>query len=349
LCWNIHGVNSEKKWNAIYDRIKDCHCDVICLQETKRENFDDQYLRKICPPSFDKFVFLPSVGPSGGSIIIWKSMLFQGTLVFQNSYTISVEFFSLHENAHWILTNVYAPCTHPEKREFIQWFRNINMPDSVDWLIVGDFNLYRSPEDRNQPGGDHLDMYLFNEAISKLGLVDIPLKGRRFTWSNKHLSPLLERLDWFFTSTSWTISYPNTYAYPLTMETSDHVPCAISVSTKIPKSFIFRFENYWLQHPGFISVVQQHWTAPSHLIDTAKILTAKFKNLRAALKVWKASLSNLKVAIDNVKLVLAFLQFIEELRDLTIPEWNFKGILESELQNLLKQQKAYWKQRGQIK
>jgi len=46
------------------------------LQETKREHFDDQFLRNICPPSFDKFVYLPSIGASGGSVIVWKSIHF---------------------------------------------------------------------------------------------------------------------------------------------------------------------------------------------------------------------------------------------------------------------------------
>ena len=113
------------------------------------------------------------------------------------------------------------------------------MPENVDWLIVGDFNLCRSPDDRNKPGGNHLDMYLFNEAISSLGLVELPLKGRHFTWSNKQPSPLLERLDWFFTSISWTLTYPNTYASLLSMEISDHVPCVITISTHIPWKSIF--------------------------------------------------------------------------------------------------------------
>ena len=69
------------------------------------------------------------------------------------------------------------------------------MPDTVNWLLVGDFNLYRSSKDRNKPRGDHLEMYLFNEAISALGLVELPLKGRRFTWTNKQFQPLFERLD----------------------------------------------------------------------------------------------------------------------------------------------------------
>jgi len=135
------------------------------------------------------------------------------------------------------------------------------MPDSVNWLIVGDFNLYRSPVDRSRPGGDHNEMYLFNEAISYFGIVEIPLKGKRFTWSNKQFRPLLERLDWFFTSVAWTIIYPNTFAFSLVMETSDHVPCVATISTAIPKSS-FRFENFWMEHQDFMAVLQQGCSAP---------------------------------------------------------------------------------------
>lgn len=55
------------------------------------------------------------------------------------------------------------------------------MPSSIQWLVAGDFNFYRSPNDRNKSGGDHHEMSLFNEAISKLGLIELPLKDRRFT------------------------------------------------------------------------------------------------------------------------------------------------------------------------
>ena len=153
------------------------------------------FLRNFCPPSFDKFEFLPSVGASGGIIVVWKSSVFQGQLVFPNDYALSIQFSSLHNGIMWVLTNVYAPCTQEGKRDFLDWFKNIQMSDHVDGLILGDFNLCRSLADRNQPGGNHMDMYMFNEAISYLGLVELPLKGRRFTWTNKQLSPLLERLD----------------------------------------------------------------------------------------------------------------------------------------------------------
>ena len=119
---------------------------------------------------------------------------------------------------------------------------------------------------------------MFNDAISALGLVELPLKGKRFTWLNKQRS-LLERLDWFFTSSSWTLTYPNTFVTPLTMETSDHTPSAISISTSIPKQHIFRFEIFLLQHRDFYEIVQQNWSLPSYHSDPAKAITAKFKRL----------------------------------------------------------------------
>ena len=45
------------------------------------------------------------------------------------------------------------------------------MPNDVDWIMMGDFNFIRTPEDRNKPGGDVKEMLMFNEAISELGLI----------------------------------------------------------------------------------------------------------------------------------------------------------------------------------
>lgn len=220
-------------------------------------------------------------------------------------------------NAVWILSNIYAPCTPLGKRDFIQWFHDVRMPDTVDWRLVGDFNLYCSPEDRNKPGADIVEMLMFNEAIAVLVLVELPLRGKWFTWTNKHQSRLLERLDWFFSSPCWTLSYPSSEVTTLTMETSDHVPCVVQISTSIPKGNIFLFENCWMMHDTFLEQVQQGWFSPVFHSDAAKRLTAKFKNLRKVLKDWSRSLSNLQQTIDNVKLVLNFLNFLEDYRDLS--------------------------------
>lgn len=244
LCCNIRGINSESKWKALRSKITESKCDIICLQETKRELFDGQYIKNFCPPQFSNFEFLPSVGASGGSIILWKGAKFSGNLVFQNGYAQTVEMTCKLSRENWLLTNIYGPCTPEGKVDFLHWLKHVEIPDEAKWLIVGDFNLLRSPEDRNKPGGNLAEMLAFNNSISALRLIEIPLKGCRYTWTNKQPSPLLERLDWFFTSGSWTTEFPNTMAQALSRGTSDHSPCLITASTNIPRPHVFRFENY---------------------------------------------------------------------------------------------------------
>ena len=106
-------------------------------------------------------------------------------------------------------------------------------------------------ENRNLPRGDVNDMFIFNEIIFHLGFLELPLKGRQYTWSNMQENPLLEQLDWFFTTTNSITEFPNTMVYPLAMTSSNHVPCVVSISTSIPKAKVFHFENYWVDMPIF--------------------------------------------------------------------------------------------------
>jgi hypothetical protein len=111
----------------------------------------------------------------------------------------------------------------------------------------------------------------------------------------------------------------------------------IEISTNIPKSHIFRFENLWLQRDDFVSILLNGWTAPYLPGDPAKAISAKCKHLRKALKEWEKKSPPLVLLIENTKMVLKFLDYIECFRDLTISEWNFREILSSKLVSLLKQ------------
>ena len=106
-------------------------------------------------------------------------------------------------------------------------------------MLLGDFGLIRSLDNRNRPGGNINNMLRFNSIIQHLDLEEIPLKGRTYTWSNMQDNPLLEKLDWIFTSSEWISSYPNTYATSMSNITSYHVPILITVGTDIPKAQIF--------------------------------------------------------------------------------------------------------------
>lgn len=164
------------------------------------------------------------------------------------------------------------------------------------------------------------------------------------------VDPVLEQLDWFFTTNEWTIiAYPNTLVKPLAKDTSDHIPCVVNIATKIPKAQFFRFENYWVDHRDFMEIVRASWEAPCYCQDSAKLLTAKFKSLRSCLKHWSKTFCQLNILIQNCKLVTYLMDDLEDQRALSIPEWNFRNIVKIHKAKLLHYKQEYWKKRSTIR
>lgn len=162
-------------------------------------------------------------------------------------------------------------------------------------------------------------------------------------------NPLLQQLDWVFTSTAWTLSFPHTTATATSKYISDHAPCHISIETSTPKSSIFRFENFWVDMPGFFEIVHHCWSIPVRGSNPAIILNAKLKNLRRGLRTWSKRLSNLNALITNCNEILTLIDKLEELRPLVLQEWNFRSILKDHILKLLRYKNEFWKKRCTIR
>ena len=102
LCWNVRGINSEKKQLAIRNAIDVSGCSVVCLQETKRTSFDASFVKLFCPKKFDMFAWVPSSGASGGLITVWMSSVFTGVPVFSESFALGVRLTSTQSVNSWI-------------------------------------------------------------------------------------------------------------------------------------------------------------------------------------------------------------------------------------------------------
>lgn len=175
----------------------------------------------------------PLGGASGGILTIWNSSMFTGDVVVNEDSALAIRFTSTLSAQTWTLFNIYGPCSGVERDTFTNWLYNLDIQADEDCLLLGDFNYIRGPENRNKPGGNHNEMFTFNDIIRTQNLIELPLKGRAYTWSNMQQDPLLEQLDWFFTSLHWTHVYPNTLVKPLSKPVSDHTPCVVSIETKI--------------------------------------------------------------------------------------------------------------------
>jgi hypothetical protein len=230
-----------------------------------------------------------------------------------------------------MLTSVYGPCQGTDRDDFVNWLNDLEIQEDSNWIFMGDFNFYRSLSDRNRPGGNLNDVFIFNEIISNLGLQEIPLKGRKYTWSNMQDDPLLEQINWCFTSTNWISQYPNTLWLPLSKPTSDHIPCMVQIDTLIPKAEVFRFENFWVEQPDFFEVVQSTWNSEVRATNSVTRLTAKLKLLRRVLKKWSKGVSKINNLILQSNEDLSVLDKLEEQRHLFVQERNFRIILKKHI------------------
>jgi hypothetical protein len=119
-----------------------------------------------------------------GLLVGWNSSIFAGEVIYSSKFAITIHLTAQHNAEKWKLTNIYGPCQGRNRQDFVDCLNSIQILEDENWLFVGDFNFYRSLENRNREVGNVQDIMVFNSIISNLGLQEIPLKGRKFTWSN---------------------------------------------------------------------------------------------------------------------------------------------------------------------
>ena len=112
------------------------------------------------PRRFDHFAFAPSVGDSGGILVIWSSSIFTGKLIEIRSFGVVVSFTSVHNAETWTLVSVYGPCDGQLRDDFVHWIYHFSIPSDEHWLLLGDFNFIGTLDNRNLPG-DMLMIFFF--------------------------------------------------------------------------------------------------------------------------------------------------------------------------------------------
>ncbi|XP_026416535.1 uncharacterized protein LOC113311968 [Papaver somniferum] len=178
------------------------------------------------------------------------------------------------------------PCTYWERWEF--W---IELEDLIGWatnhwVITGDFNAIRRRRERNKPGGSSRNSRLFNEYMEEHGLIDLPLNGGQFTWSNMQADPLLCRLDRILVTPQFEGKFPLLTQTFLSRTLSDHSPLLLTTSNINRNKPLFRVESFWFSHPEFLSNLQLWWNALSFTGSPSYILSKKLQNFKFFLKRW---------------------------------------------------------------
>jgi hypothetical protein len=124
--------------------------------------------------------------------------------------------------------------------------------------------------------------------IHTLGLRQIFMHGGKYTWSNKHATPTLEKLDRILMSPDWEDLFPLVSVRKLVRNLSDHNALLLdsgSLPNNTAKSRDFRFDISWFQNEEFLPSVADIWNKPVYNTDPIDIFNIKLKCFKNSLRV----------------------------------------------------------------
>ncbi len=288
-CWNVRGLNDPSKRCLVRHVISSLRNVVVCLQESKVRQVSCSFLRSFAGPFLDKRQFIEA-GASGGLITCWSSKIFECSEVFVRNFSITVHLLHRGSGERFFVTNAYGPQSGEGKEAFGVELAQLKLCCGGNWVICGDFNLTRARFERNGGVGGGRAAGMFNDLISALEMIDLPLQNQSFTWSNMQRHPSLAKLDRFLVSTEWDSTFPLSTVEALPRITSDHCPILLSTGGKACRpGKVFRLEVAWLKCDDFVSRFHNWWKEVGVSGSGVLNFTSKLRHCRRRIKAWCAS------------------------------------------------------------
>ncbi|GJW61680.1 cytochrome P450 [Tanacetum coccineum] len=127
-------------------------------------------------------------------------------------------------------------------------------------ILLGDFNEVRSKSERMGTIFDPRGAAKFNDFITIADLCDLPMGGKWFTRMN-NLGSKLSKIDRVLVSNHVIQRWPNSYVFALPREFCNHTPLLLKNLTVDYVPTPFKLYNSWIDHTGFLSLVQNSWSS----------------------------------------------------------------------------------------
>lgn len=145
--WNVRGLNKRGKLQCVTDFVHDNMLDFVSFQETKKEEFEESFLKSI----HRDFCWhhLPAVGTAGGVLVGFNTNKMEVTAWQSKTYCISAMVKNHHDKFCWRFIAVYGSPYEEGKLEFIQELHDLLDNWDGPTVIGGDFNLVGNAKEKN--------------------------------------------------------------------------------------------------------------------------------------------------------------------------------------------------------
>lgn len=188
----------------------------------------------------------------------------------------------------------------------------------------------------------------FRDFLNNTGLMEIELKGCRFTWASNPRNGVVvrEKLDRALGNWAWRSIFPHALVTALPIVSSDHSPLIFLPLPKHKSGRSFRFEAFWDAHPECQKVIQDGWNQVVLDGDPWGNLQGKIKACKTALLSWqKNTFRRADREILNLKEKLIEFQDQED----QVTNGDEVRRIQEEIKRLWKQEELFWCQRSRVK
>ncbi|XP_058784985.1 uncharacterized protein LOC131659881 [Vicia villosa] len=276
------------------------------------------------------FSFTASEGSSGGLLSIWNSKTVSVEASFSGPGFLGTKV--LWKGAIYYVVNVYSDCTLSQKR--ILWNRLLvlkNKYQDGEWIVAGDFNAVKKRSERCgiSSRNGNAKWKDFSDFIEETGLVDVPCKGKRFSWFSGD-GKSKSRIDRFLISNNIISSWGVVGQWIGMRDISDHCPVWLMVDKEDWGPKPFKFNNEWFNDKNFFDFVKKEWEGIKVQGRGDFVLKEKFRLIKERLKWWE---KNIFGKID--------LEIEENVKELN--KWDDREVWEEEIHlNKVKASKNIW-------
>lgn len=219
-----------------------------------------------------------------------------------------------------VLINVYTPNDAVSRRQVWKVISSFKSRFLDPWCVGSDFNEIRNVGERKGCIRRDRRMVEFNEFIEGLALYNVPMHGRRFSWSNSEDGGRWSRIDRVLLEPEWMRKF-KFKLWGLPRGVFDHFPLILMEHERDWGPKPFRFLNAWSLHPKFLDVVKQSWEASNVSRWAGFIIATKLRYLKLELKKWNNEVfGNVSYSLKKAEVEFRELDLLAESRDLTEAE-----------------------------
>eukprot|EP00268_Persea_americana_P034025 TRINITY_DN33662_c0_g2_i1.p1 TRINITY_DN33662_c0_g2~~TRINITY_DN33662_c0_g2_i1.p1 ORF type:complete len:402 (-),score=60.83 TRINITY_DN33662_c0_g2_i1:2739-3944(-) len=347
LFWNCRGIANTPTQMMLHHLITSHKPDLIFLTEPKT------ILSSSITINFHSLGFTSSFSNQTNSLwcLFNPNQNFSFSLLAHSNQHITIEFADFHSSSLGLVTGVYRSTDNRIRRDLwdhLSKFSNTSLP----WCVIGDFNsILLASEKLSIKPSPSPSVKDFNDMVLSSGLKDLGFRGNSFTWANNRQGQayVAARLDRAFTNSTWLDRFGDLMITHLPRLSSDHSPLILSHRIRsIPKNMPFKFEEMWLSHNSFKSLVEQSWSIPVSG-NPLFILAKKLKILKGNLKVWNLeTFGQLKRNVEDAEkdVLQAQLAYDSHPSAQLLLDLN---LVNSALYNWLNAESTHWKQKAKLR